>query len=277
MSANNEKLSALMDAETSEFETRRVLKDLEGDPDLADTWRRYHLARSLMREQRVESTIDISASVMASISEMDAAKSQTELVSQSNPTRLQGFWKASASMAVAASVTFAVLLGVQNYSSDPSIIAPTTQAGVIQRSAAISGVMPTSLAPVAQQSEDGQSISLIRLSKALSSAIDAHRALVPADVQSGIQATWLPDGYKSIGAQVSDAGVTQIYGSDSAKLSVSVQSVTAGSDLVSPGVYTQGDLLAYGEQRGDIYVSVVGALSLTEAQQVLNSLTSSVQ
>lgn len=273
MSANRETLSALMDAQTSEFETRRVLKEIQDDTELSETWRRYHLTRSLMREQRIESTIDISGSVMAqieaeeSISKAPASKSGSDSV-------FQGFWKAGASMAVAASVTFAVLLGVQNFSSSPALVTPSTQAGVIQRAELQNGLMPTSLAPTSQVSGDAQSIGLIRLSTALSEVIDAHRALVPSEVQSGFAATWLPDGYSALGAQISEAGVAQIYGDQDSRLSVSIQPLADGTSLPSPAVYSQGELLAYAEQRGEIYLYVVGELSLTEAQQVLNSLES---
>jgi len=46
-----------MDGESDELELRRVLKGLDKDSDSADTWRRYHLARSLMQRDK---DIDIS-------------------------------------------------------------------------------------------------------------------------------------------------------------------------------------------------------------------------
>jgi sigma-E factor negative regulatory protein RseA len=47
----NEKLSALMDGELTELETRRVLQELEGDTALRATWERYHLVRATLRDE----------------------------------------------------------------------------------------------------------------------------------------------------------------------------------------------------------------------------------
>lgn len=59
-------LSALMDNEGDDLELRRVLATLEDAPDIADSWRRYHLVRSLMRrESGIDTTSDLSAGIMA--------------------------------------------------------------------------------------------------------------------------------------------------------------------------------------------------------------------
>ena len=78
MSQNTrESLSVLMDGESDELELRRVLKALPNDTDAADTWRRYHLARSMMqREQGVDVSVDLSAGIMARLREEPAPMKQ---------------------------------------------------------------------------------------------------------------------------------------------------------------------------------------------------------
>jgi sigma-E factor negative regulatory protein RseA len=47
----NEKLSALMDDELTEFETRRLLDEVARDPQHRATWERYHLVRAALRNE----------------------------------------------------------------------------------------------------------------------------------------------------------------------------------------------------------------------------------
>ena len=102
-------LSALMDDEASELELRRVLGSLNSDPALRARWRRQQLVRDLMRERRaVLPEIDVSGNVMKAISH------QTSMAR--NP-----LW----SMAVAASVTIAVVLGGQTLMPVDNVVPPT--------------------------------------------------------------------------------------------------------------------------------------------------------
>ena len=71
--STRESLSAFMDSESDELELRRVLKSLPDDADAAETWRRYHLARSMMqRERGVDVSVDLSAGIMARLREEPA-------------------------------------------------------------------------------------------------------------------------------------------------------------------------------------------------------------
>ena len=54
-----ESLSAVMDDEGDELSLPRVLKTLEQHPEEADTWRRYHVARSVMKREQAISHVDI--------------------------------------------------------------------------------------------------------------------------------------------------------------------------------------------------------------------------
>ena len=51
-----EALSAIMDGEASELETRRVLDEIARDDDLREIWDRFHIARSAIADEPVDET-----------------------------------------------------------------------------------------------------------------------------------------------------------------------------------------------------------------------------
>ncbi|WP_106477063.1 sigma-E factor negative regulatory protein [Phytohalomonas tamaricis] len=108
-----EPLSALMDGESDELEVRRILKTLREQPKEADTWRRYHLARSVMQRDRdIDLSIDLSAMVRARI-EMEARPEQFAH-DDLTPRRATSF-SFMGSAAIAAAVSLMVITGVQVY------------------------------------------------------------------------------------------------------------------------------------------------------------------
>jgi sigma-E factor negative regulatory protein RseA len=62
-----ESLSAMVDNEASELEMRRVLKNMDDNPEVLERWRRYHLIGSVMRKEHGISTTNPS-SLVSSIS-----------------------------------------------------------------------------------------------------------------------------------------------------------------------------------------------------------------
>ena len=44
-----ERISALIDGELSEFEVRRVLEEIESDPELKEYWSKLHISRDGMK------------------------------------------------------------------------------------------------------------------------------------------------------------------------------------------------------------------------------------
>ena len=92
-----EALSAVMDGEAQELELRRALDAVAGDASLRDRWRRHHRVRDALHGQFASDTeIDVSRGVIEAL--------ETEKSVSRNP-----LW----SMAVAASVTLAVVVGGQ--------------------------------------------------------------------------------------------------------------------------------------------------------------------
>ncbi|MDY7566243.1 anti sigma-E factor RseA C-terminal domain-containing protein [Pseudomonas sp. RTC3] len=104
--ALQESLSAVMDNEADELELRRVLNAF-GDADTRATWSRYQVARAAMHKDLLLPHLDISAAVSAAI-----ADEVTPLKTSRSP------WRSLGRLAVAASVTVAVLAGVRLYNQD---------------------------------------------------------------------------------------------------------------------------------------------------------------
>lgn len=145
MSQNTrESLSALMDSESDELELRRVLKALPNDDDAADTWRRYHLARSMMRRERdVDVSVDLSAGVMAHLqSEPTPASEDNSMVSRS-----AGSVSFARGAGVAAAVSLMVITGVQFFGNNAGTVEQGGNEGVATTTTPASNqVQPVNLA-----------------------------------------------------------------------------------------------------------------------------------
>ncbi|MBC9249942.1 RNA polymerase subunit sigma [Pseudomonas alcaligenes] len=104
--ALQESLSAVMDNEADELELRRVLAASD-DGELRATWARYQVARAVMHKELLEPRLDIAAAVSAALAE-EAVPAKAA----------NGSWRTLGRLAVAASVTLAVLAGVRFYNQD---------------------------------------------------------------------------------------------------------------------------------------------------------------
>jgi len=116
---DREALSALMDNELSDFEVRRLLGSLAHRPELLLTWERYNLSRAALRSEPVRSPsgqnsrLDFSERTMAAIA-AEPARNAAKLFTVANDKQTHPAWLAPAGrVAVAASVTLAVFLGMQ--------------------------------------------------------------------------------------------------------------------------------------------------------------------
>ncbi|MGB4075803.1 sigma-E factor negative regulatory protein [Pseudomonas sp.] len=103
-----ESLSAVMDNQADELELRRVLAASD-DAEVRATWSRYQLARAVMHKELLEPRLDIAAAVSAALAD--------EAVPVADKPQ-RGPWRAVGRLAVAASVTVAVLAGVRLYNQD---------------------------------------------------------------------------------------------------------------------------------------------------------------
>lgn len=103
-----ESLSAVMDNEADELELRRVLAASD-DTELRATWSRYQIARAVMHKELLEPRLDIAAAVSAALAD-EAVPARA--------SRSGGSWRTVGRLAVAASVTVVVLVGVRLYNQD---------------------------------------------------------------------------------------------------------------------------------------------------------------
>lgn len=118
--ALHESLSAVMDNEADELELRRVLAS-SGDEEIRATWSRYQIARAVMHKELLEPRLDIAAAVSAALAE--------EAVPAAAP---KAAWRTLGRLAVAASVTVAVLAGVRLYNQDEVGTRQLAQQGSMQ-------------------------------------------------------------------------------------------------------------------------------------------------
>ena len=90
-------LSAVMDGEGQELEVRRTLDAIAGDASLRDRWQRHHRVSDALHGQ------------FASDTKIDVSRGVLEALERGKPISRNPLW----SMAVAASVTLAVVIGGQ--------------------------------------------------------------------------------------------------------------------------------------------------------------------
>lgn len=122
-----EMVSAFVDGEATELEFRRVLREA-GDPDVRALIRRQYLVRSLMRRELSTLCPDgLDARISAAIDAEEAP---------SKPGRSGSWWRPAASVAVAASVCFAVVLGSESFLGTPGTD-QTASAGLIAQGATL--------------------------------------------------------------------------------------------------------------------------------------------
>ena len=100
-----ETLSALMDNETSELETLRVLRALEQDGEVRDSWHRYQLAAAAMRRELPPRMVDLSSRISAAISDEPSPRTSV----------LHRVLQPLSKVAVAATAAAAAVLGVPQF------------------------------------------------------------------------------------------------------------------------------------------------------------------
>ncbi|WP_367988170.1 RseA family anti-sigma factor [Vibrio sp. NTOU-M3] len=131
--ADKEKLSALMDGELVD---KALISDLERDQESLQAWKNYHLIGDVMRGEAPEKpewniaesvALALEAEPAHSALETHRSAQVTELAQEAQPTPAQARRQLPAwltqfgQVAVAACVSLAVILGVQQYGgSDPS-------------------------------------------------------------------------------------------------------------------------------------------------------------
>ncbi|WP_339842986.1 sigma-E factor negative regulatory protein [uncultured Halopseudomonas sp.] len=113
-----ESLSALMDNEADELEVRRVLKACGDESSLRSDWARYQAARAVMHKEPWQNKIDLTAGIAAAIANDPVPTPATA------PAKASRVWQSVGRLAVAASVTVAVLVGFNMFQKDGGAASP---------------------------------------------------------------------------------------------------------------------------------------------------------
>ncbi|MCW8126333.1 sigma-E factor negative regulatory protein [Microbulbifer halophilus] len=113
----NESLSALMDGEVSELELQRLLKASSASTQMGQRWSRYQLVASALRREQV-APVDsgLAAGISAAIEREEPLSRPGDAVESTGQLTRSRWWRPLSRGAVAATVAFAAVLGVQQLS-----------------------------------------------------------------------------------------------------------------------------------------------------------------
>lgn len=271
-----ETLSALMDNEASDFELRRALKQVAEDESLGESWRRYHITRSALKQEGLNQKIDISAAVMSAVDQesplaITSADENTDSVADKARSY---FLKPLASMAVAASVTAVVILGGQNFGlGQPDAGATmTAQAPALQLPAQsaprdfMRAQFGARQSPLLEQAEP----DIIRLNQGLNGYIDQHQLLLSRQSVSASPG-WLPEGFEKVQSAVAPGTDLTVFSNGKRSFTVCVE--RAGNHAVPEGATQVGDMVAVGKRTNNLFITVVGDVPLMMADRIASSVT----
>lgn len=268
-----ESLSALMDGEVEDFELRRTLERIESDPELAATWERFHVARSVLRNEDIgQDNLDISSAVMSALDaepEYHVPESEPVAASHRPSEKAAPFWKPLTSMAVAASVTAIVILGVQNNQVAAPEIADNRPSYTLPSVQSSSDFVQARFGNRLELSNAGPEPEIIRLSQGIERYIDQHEHMLTSEASSW-NATWLPEGFDELRLDVMAHAEVQVFSNGRNSFSVCIEDL--GHQSVPEGVATSGKMVAVGKRMGEHFVTVVGDVPLMIAERIATSV-----
>lgn len=275
-----ESVSALMDGEVAEFELRRSLDKIAEDSEASERWRRYHVARSVMKGEAVAAVdIDISSSVMAALDDEEPlTESEVPASEQKTSRASEMFWKPLTSMAVAASVTAVVIFGVQNFGgSTPTATTPAPVLADNRPEYVLPGAVSSGDYVRAQlgnrvaltSSSDAAEPEVIRLSQGLARYINQHNHLLTAQ-QPEWKADWLPQGFSNVRHEVMHDAEVMVFSNGRNSFSVCIE--RAGRESVPQGVAQSEEMVAVAKRMDRHFVTVVGDVPLMIAERIASSV-----
>lgn len=182
-----EGLSSLVDGEVTDFESRRLLT-MANEPALEAKWQSYHLAGALMRKELEGAPLkDLSATISSVLANEPAHSATPEAPLKAEPVGLLTRWQdVVAKTAIAASVAFAVVVGVQYTQGDKTDGAQAIAAQAAPVTAPTGFDLPS---PVARNVSLG---SLAGPQQELQSAVPASQQFLSnAEVEAELQQLFL--------------------------------------------------------------------------------------
>ena len=120
-----ESLSAVMDGEADDLALRRLIQDSATDPELAEKWEHYHLARDLIHGRGIP--------VSSGFSERVAAAVYAETVPRAASVTRIGLTQQLVKFAVAATVAVVAVITLQSEMNEPELPAASLSAAQTSR------------------------------------------------------------------------------------------------------------------------------------------------
>lgn len=274
MSECKEGLSALMDGQTSDFETRRLLQQVGESEELGQTWRRYHVVRSVLKGEAFGSCQSDLSSRMSGFLDSEPSHHTTALSETKTLVAKRSVWQSLTSMAVAASVTAVIILGANNFGAggfEPTPAVATTTTPRLAPSSPISNdLIRTQFGDITRVTQQpSQQADVIRLSQGLKSYIEQHRQLLEVR-QAQWQTAWVPDGYQPVRHDLLPHGEVMMYSNGEGTFSVTVEA--SRYQRSAEGVAQSEGLVAVGRRQGDNFVTVVGDIPLMIADRIASNV-----
>ncbi len=253
-----ESISAMVDGEAQQLEMQRMLKASESDASVRDQWQRYQMASSLLKRQADQVSLDaeLADRVLVALSE------EAELQQESAP-KATAWWKPVGGFAVAASLSMMMVLGVQQ----TSLI---SQTGVPVDTSIVLLEPGQTNAQFEQASTGTSNLVLEAQGEVLTNAIDGSDSLWYVSA--------LPEGFVLVQRSLDDTGAIvreALRFSDGAKEFTLYVEPLLGRSIAEGHAYT-GQNLVFGQTLSaadsDLFVTLVGELSLLTAKQVAASV-----
>ncbi|WP_415892350.1 MucB/RseB C-terminal domain-containing protein [Neptuniibacter sp. PT8_73] len=268
---STESVSALMDGEVADFELRRTLDRIEQEPELAEQWQRYHLVRSVMKNEEAElSGFDISSQVMQALEEEPDLVVETAAVGVKSDAKGGSFWKPLASMTAAASVTAMVILGAQTYNQpENDTIADNRPNYILPGNSVSDDLVRAQFGNRSMISSQGQEPEIIRLSEGVERYVSQHKHML-SHQKSGWEATWLPEGFSGKRRDVMAHAEVQMFSNGRHSFTVCVEKY--GRQSVPEGAVQSDGMVTVGKRIGDQFVTVVGDVPLMIAERIAASV-----
>lgn len=184
-----ESLSALMDNETDDLEVRRILKQYSDQPDMREKWVQYQLVSSSIsagygakdNEAVAPFDIDLSDKIAAQIA-LEPSHQSSHVGSKQKKSRFR-LLKPMGSVAIAASVTFLVVIGAQRVSitgtdvgQSPQYASQKAQPAFQVPNSVLAGQRPTNGSASAQLASSGNSSSGWQSTKVAPTYIDGQKS-----------------------------------------------------------------------------------------------------
>ena len=267
-----ESLSAVMDDAAQPLELQRVLKASQDHEQVRQQWSRYQLASAALKREASDAslTVDLAHRVRQAI---EAEPTYTHIAPRKpkNIARFDRIWQPVAGLAVAASVAMVMVLGAQRVGVAVQPQVMPAQQGVVL-------LEPRHSNNSIALSSTGSSRPVVK------NVNNIIRLPTPVQALNAAQAGWvvetLPAGFVLTQRSLDTAGQAArevlTYSDGNASFTLYIEALNGRT--IAEGHAFAGSNLVLGQSMADdgkqIFVTLVGQLSLAQGEQVAGSVVS---